>query len=110
MVGFHLLGKVFFEHCLLVYPVKYELHRCLLGYLHRRLAILRAVEPCLCPPSDASLVGIDGDEPLYVETLYIYLQIGERVDNPCCGYGFVKSFFLLAASSVDRNIWWRRAR
>lgn len=108
--GFHLLGKVFFQHGVLADPVMYELHGCLPGDFYGRFPFFAVVEPGLCPPPESRPVGIDSHQSGYVKTPHVYLQSLQRICDAACGYGFVKSFFLPVSPKEDRNTPCRMAR
>ena len=71
---------------------------------------LLAIEPSLCPPHDAVLVGIDADGTLYVEALNVYVEILEWVYYPLTCYGVVSSFFFSYSVIVERKTPCIRAR
>lgn len=104
MVDFHLSWEIFPEHRLLVGPVEDEPYggQCL--HLDRRLSVLGVVEPSLDPPAQSGLVGIDGNQPRNVETLYVDVEIFKRIDYSGCRDSPVIAFFLLAESIEDRNM------
>ena len=110
MVDFHLPGEIFPEHRILVGPVEYEPYGGLCLHLDCRLSVLGVVEPCLDPPAQPGLVGIDGEQPWNVEALYVDVEILKRVDYSGCRDSPVITFFLLAESIEDRNMLCRNAR
>lgn len=110
MVDFHLSWEIFPEHRLLVGPVEDEPYGGLSLHLDRRLSVLGVVEPCLDPPAQPCLVGIDGDQPRNVETLNVDVEILKRVDYSGCRDSSVMAFFLLSESIEDRNMLCRNAR
>ena len=61
---------------------------------HRGFPFFPVVEPCFRPPADSGAVGIDGDNPRYVETLDVDVQLRQRVDESAARYSFVMKFFL----------------
>lgn len=101
--GFHLLGIVFLQQGVLGYLIVDKAHRRLPVDFHRGFPVLLVVEPGFGPPAQTGPVGIDGDEPGDVETVYVYLQFFQRVGDTDGGYRFVKSFFLPLSSNVERN-------
>lgn len=103
-VDFHLPGEIFPEHSLLVDPVEDESYGGLCLHLDRRLSVLGVIEPSLDPPAQSGLVGIDGDQPRNVETLYVDFEILKRVNYSGCRDSPVIAFFLLAKSIEDRNM------
>lgn len=52
-----------------------------------RLATLRIVEPCLGEPPYPESVGIYTHHPRYVETLYVDIPVGKRINQPLAQYG-----------------------
>lgn len=104
MVDFHLPGIIFPQHSLFIGPVVDEPYGGLCLHLDRRLSVLGVVEPSLDPPAQSSLVGIDGDQPRNVETLYVDFEILKRVNYSGCRDSPVIAFFLLAESIEDRNM------
>lgn len=81
MIGLHLTREILFKHLVASYLVMPETKRCLTADLYCRLSIRSAVEPCLCPPVDTTLVGIYTDLSRDVKALYIDVQVSKRVDN-----------------------------
>ena len=76
----HLLREVLLQPLVLLYHVFDELYRHFTADFYGTLTFLASVEPCLRPPDDAVLVGIDTDPTLYVETLYVDVKVGKGVD------------------------------
>ena len=103
MEHFHLTWEELFQPFVLGYIVLYELDGQLAVDFDGSFTFLLAVEPCLCPPHDAVLVRIDTDGTLYVEALYVYVEILERVYYALTGYGVVSSFFFSYSVIVERN-------
>lgn len=93
MVGFHLLGKILLKHGILLYLIMPETESNLFADLYGCFTVSTVVEPCLRPPVDATLVCIDADLSRYVETLDVYLEISQRVDDSLFGYGIGFKFF-----------------
>lgn len=93
MIGLHLFGKILFKPFVFLYLVMPEAKGVLPGDLNGGLSIGTVIEPGFRPPVDASLIGIDADEPRYVETLYVYVQIFEWVYDALGGTGFFFKFF-----------------
>ena len=93
MEHLHLLGEVGLQPLVLLDDVLDELDSLLAVDLDSPFSFLSAVEPCLRPPYDAVLVGIDTDSALDVEALDVEVEIGKRVDDALAFYGEVKSFF-----------------
>jgi hypothetical protein len=110
MEHFHLFGEIFFQPFVLADNIVNELDGEVAVDFDSTLAFLLAVEPCLGPPYNAVLVGIDTDGALDVETLNVYVEIFERVDDTLTFYSPVKSFFLSFSLIVDRNTPCIRAR
>ena len=110
MEHFHLFGEIFFQPFVLADIIVNELDGEVAVDFDSTLAFLLAVEPCLGPPYNAVLVGIDTDGALDVETLNVYVEIFERVDDTLTFYSPVKSFFLSFSLIVDRNTPCIRAR
>ena len=105
MEHLHLLGEVGLQPLVLLDDVLDELDSLLAVDLDSPFSFLPAVEPCLRPPYDAVLVGIDTDSALDVE-----VEIGKRVDDALAFYGEVKSFFLSSSLMLERNTPCMRAR
>ena len=103
MENFHLAWKELFQPFVLGHIVLYELDGQLAVDFDGSFTFLLAVEPCLCPPNDAVLVGINADCTLYVEALDVYVEILERVYYALTGYGVVSSFFFSYSVIVERN-------
>lgn len=76
---------------------------------HRGFPFFPVVEPCFRPPADSGAVGIDGDNPRYVETLDVDVQLRQRVDESAARYSFVMKFFT-SPPIVERYTSCRRAR
>ena len=110
MENFHLLGEIFLQPLVLFDVVTNELDGKLPRYLYGSLALALSIEPSLCPPHDAVLVGIDTDSALDVEALDVEVEIGKRVDDALAFYGEVKSFFLSSSLMLERNTPCMRAR
>ena len=79
MEHLHLLGEVGLQPLVLLDDVLDELDSLLAVDLDSPFSFLSAVEPCLRPPSDAASVGIDTHQSWYVETLDVYLKVGQWV-------------------------------
>ena len=105
MIDLHLLWKVFFEPVILLDVVVDELEGQLPVYLYGIFALLAVVEPCLCPPPESRTVGIDAHDALDVETLDVYLQVCQRINEIARRYGIVVCFFFSSALSELRNMW-----
>lgn len=99
-----------FQPLVFFYVVLYELDSQLTVNLNGTFSSLLSVEPCLCPPYDAVFVRIDTDGALYVEALYVNVEILKRVDDALAGYGVVKSFFLSVSLIAERKTPCMRAR
>ena len=110
MEHLHLLGEVCLQPLVLLDDVLDELDSLLAVDLDSPFPFLSAVEPCLRPPYDAVLVGIDTDSALDVEALDVEVEIGKRVDDALAFYGEVKSFFLSSSLMLERNTPCMRAR
>ena len=110
MEHLHLLGEVGLQPLVLLDDVLDELDSLLAVDLDSPFSFLSAVEPCLRPPDNTVLVGIDTDRALYVKTLDIEIEVGKRVDDALTLYGEVKSFFLSSSLIVERNTPCIRAR
>lgn len=110
MEHFHLFGEIFFQPFVLADNIVNELDGEVAVNLYSPLSFLLAVEPCLGPPYNAVLVGIDADGALDIETLDVDVEIFERVDVTLTFYSPVKSFFLSFSLIVDRNTPCIRAR
>lgn len=110
MEHLHLLGEVCLQPLVLLDDVLDELDSLLAVDLDSPFSFLPAVEPCLRPPDNTVLVGIDTDRALYVKTLDIEIEVGKRVDDALTLYGEVKSFFLSSSLIVERNTPCIRAR
>ena len=108
MEHLHLLGEVCLQPLVLLDDVLDELDSLLAVDLDSPFSFLPAVEPCLRPPYDAVLVGIDTDSALDVEALDV--EVGKRVDDALAFYGEVKSFFLSSSLMLERNTPCMRAR
>ena len=74
MIHFHLLGKIFFKHGILLNLILNETDGHLSAYLDRRFTLFLVVEPCFGPPPYTATVRIDCNQSRYVKALYIYLQ------------------------------------
>jgi hypothetical protein len=96
MIDLHLLRKILFEPFVFFDVVIDELDSQLTVYLNGCFSRLTVVEPCLRPPSDTTLVGINTDESRYIKALYVNLKLGKRIDESTTGYGFVIGFFFNA--------------
>lgn len=94
VVHFHLLGEKLFEPCIFFDTVLNEAYRLFPFDFHRGFPFFPVVEPCFRPPADSGAVGIDGDNPRYVETLDVDVQLRQRVDESAARYSFVMKFFL----------------
>ena len=103
MKNFHLLGIIFLQPLVLLDVVTNELDGKLPRYLYGSLTLAFSIEPCLCPPDDAVLVGIYADCPLDVETLDINVKVLEWVDDALAFYSPVNSFFFSSSDMEERN-------
>ena len=110
VVHLHLPGKERFEPCVLFDAVLDEANRLFPFDLHRGFPFLPVVEPGFRPPADADPVGIDADNPRYVETLDVDVQFRQRIDDAAARYGFVTKFFFTSPPIVERYTSCRRAR
>lgn len=110
MKHFHLVREKLFQPLVLFYVVLYELDSQLTINLDGTFSTFLPIEPCLCPPYDAVFVGIDADGALYVEALYVNIEVLKRVDDTLTRYGVVKSFFLSFSLIAERNTPCMRAR
>ena len=106
----HLLGEVCLQPLVLLNDVLDELDGLLAADLDSPFSLLPAVEPCLRPPDNTVLVGIDTDSALDVEALDVEVEIGKRVDDSLTLYGEVKSFFFSSSLMLERNTPCMRAR
>ena len=95
---------MFLQPLILLHLIPDEEHSQLSCYLHACLTFLAVVEPCLCPPSDACLVGIDAHRPWYVEALHLDVKIRERVCQAAVRYGLPVNFFFTSSSHEDRYV------
>ena len=96
---FHLLWKEFFQPLIFANIVLDKLDGQLPTDFYGTFAFLLPIEPRLCPPYDTVFVGIDTDDALYVETLYVNIEILKRIDDALTCYGVVNSFFFRVRSS-----------
>lgn len=103
MENFHLLGEIFLQPLVLFDVVTNELDGKLPRYLYGSLALALSIEPSLCPPDDAVLVGIYADSPLDVETLDINVKVLEWVDDALAFYSPVNNFFFSSSDMDERN-------
>lgn len=110
MVNLHLFGVKLFQPRILFDVVVNETYCLFPFYLHRRLALLAVIEPCLCPPPDSRAVGINRDRPRNVEALDVDVQFRQRVNDAAIGQGFVIKFFFTSPPIVERYTSCRRAR
>ncbi len=110
VVHFHLFGEELFEPRILFDAVLNEANRLFPFDFHRGFPFLPVVEPCLRPPADSGPVGIDRDDPRYVEALDVDVQFRQRVDDSAARYGFVMKFFFTPPPIVERYTSCRRAR
>ena len=110
MEHFHLVREEFFQPLVLFYVVLYELDSQLTVNLNGTFSTLLSVEPCLCPPHNAVFVRINTDGALYVEALYVNVEVLKRVGDTLTRYGVVKSFFLSLSLIAERNTPCMRAR
>ena len=111
MVHFHLFGEELLQPCVFLDVVMDEAYRLFTLYLHGGFTFLPVVEPGFGPPAQAGPVGIDGDNPQYVETLDVDVQFRQRVDDAAGGYCFfMKFFFKFPPPIVERYTSCRRAR
>ncbi|MBQ6687786.1 MAG: hypothetical protein IJN02_00975 [Bacteroidales bacterium] len=74
MIHFHLLGKIFFKHGILLNLILNETDGHLSAYLDRRFTLFLVVEPGFGPPPYTATVRIDCNQSRYVKALYVYLQ------------------------------------
>ena len=79
MEDFHLLGKELFQPFIFLYIIMDELNGQCSCNLYGSFSFLASVEPSLCPPHDTVPVRINADRPLDVETLDVYLKVGQWV-------------------------------
>ena len=110
MVYLHLLGEKLFEPCVLPDAVVYEVHSLHPLYLHGGFTFLPVVEPGFRPPPQTCPVGIDGDDPWYVEALDVNVKFSQRIDDSVGGYCFGMKFFFKSPPIVERYTPCRRAR
>ena len=103
MEHFHLTWKELFQPLILCHIVLYELDGQLTIDFYGSFTFFLTVEPSLCPPHNAVLVGIDTDSTLYVEALNVYIKILEWVYYALACYGAVSSFFFSYSVIVERN-------
>ena len=103
MKDFHLLGEIFLQPLVLLDVVTNEIDGTLPRYLYGSLALVLSIEPRLCPPDDAVLVGIYADSPLNVETLDINVKVLEWVDDALAFYSPVNNFFFSSSDMDERN-------
>lgn len=87
MVCLHLCRIIFLKPFILFHKVADEVDRELAFYLDCRLAAFRIVEPCLGEPPYPESVGIYTHYPRYVETLYVDIPVGKRINQPLAQYG-----------------------
>ena len=104
------MRKELFQPLVLFDIIVDELDGQLAVNLNGTFSTLLSIEPCFCPPHDAVFVWIDTDSALYVEALYVDVEIFKRVDDTLAGYGVVKSFFLSISLIAERNTPCMRAR
>ena len=104
MKDFHLLREVFFKPGILFYLVSDELDCHCSGDFNGSFTFLATIEPCLSPPSDTALVGIDADKSGNIEALYVDVQFRKRIDKAAAGYGSLFSFFFSSTDIEERNI------
>ena len=102
VIYLHLLRIVFLQPCVLVHLAVDELHGHTFLNLHGGFPLFLTIEPCLCPPSHASPVGIDAHYPRNVEALDIHVQVGKRVDDAVMRQGLLLEFFFNTSSIVER--------
>ena len=110
VVNFHLFGIKLFQPYILLDVVVNEAYRLFSLNLHRCFALFPVIEPCFRPPADSGAVGIDGDDPRYVEALDVDVQLRQRVDESAARYSFVMKFFFTSPPIVERYTSCRRAR
>ena len=79
MKNFHLLGKELFQPLILLDVIVDEFDGQCPANLYGSFSFLASVEPSLCPPHDTVPVRINADRPLDVETLDVYLKVGQWV-------------------------------
>ena len=103
MEYFHLLWEILLQPLILLDVVTNELDGKFPRYLYGSLTLALPIEPCLCPPDDAILVGIYADRPLNVETLDINVEVFEWVDDALAFYSPVNSFFFSSSDMDERN-------
>ena len=104
------MRKELFQPLVLFDIIVDELDSQLAVNLNGTFSTLLSIEPCFCPPHDAVFVWIDTDGALYVEALYVNVEIFKWVDDTLTGYGEVKSFFLSISLIAERNMPCMRAR
>ena len=107
---FHLLRKELFQPLIFANIVLDKLDGQLTTDFYGTFAFLLPIEPSLCPPYDTVFVGIDTDDALNVETLYVNIEILKWIDDPLTYYGIVSSFFFSCSVIVERNTPCIRAR
>ena len=110
MVNLHLFWIELFKPCVLRNSVVYEVHGLHPLNLHGGFSFLPVVEPGFRPPAQTGTVGIDGDNPRYVETLDVNVQLRQRVDDAAGGNYFFMKFFFKSPPIVERYTSCRRAR
>ena len=110
MVHLHLLWEKLFEPCVFPDTVVYEVHSLHPLYLHGGFTFLPVVEPGFRPPPQAGSVGIDGNDPWYVEALDVNVKFRQRVDDAVGGYCFGMKFFFKSPPIVERYTPCRKAR
>lgn len=107
---FHLLRKKLFQPLIFANIVLDKLDGQLPTDFYGTLAFLLSVEPSFSPPHDTIFVGIDTDDALNVETLYVNIEILKWIDDSLTCYGVVSSFFFSYSVIVERNTPCIRAR
>ena len=103
MENFHLLGEIFLQPLILLYVVTNEFDGKFPRYLYGSLTLALSIEPSLCPPNDAVLVGIYADSSLDVEILDINVKVLEWVDDALAVYSPVNNFFFSSSDMDERN-------
>ena len=110
MVDLHLFGKKLFEPRILFDVVVDEAYGLFPFYFYGGFALFTVVEPCFRPPPYTCPVGIDRNNPRYIETLNVDVQFRQRVDDAAGRYGFVIKFFFTSPPIPERYTSCRRAR
>lgn len=105
MIDLHLLREELFQPFIFLDVIVDELDGQLSVNLYSSFTGLASIEPRLCPPAYAALIGIDTDESLDIETLDVYLQFSQRIYESATGYCPVFCFFFSRADIVLRKTW-----